>query len=62
MCSFQRTLVKEATAKARGRAAGQKQTRVIWVEHPSPDSATERESGAPPAKVPDTRDPSASPH
>lgn len=55
VCSFQRTLVKEATAKAPRRAAGQKQTRVIWAEHPSPVAATDWESGVLPAKVPDTR-------
>lgn len=60
MCSFQRTLVKEATAKA-GRADGQKQTRVIWAEHLSPVAAKEWESGVLHAKVPDTRAPSAPP-
>lgn len=34
MCSFQKTLVKEATAKASGRAAEQKRRRFIWAEHP----------------------------
>ncbi len=39
MCSFQRTLVKEATSKASGRAVGQKRRRFIWAERPSPAAA-----------------------
>lgn len=55
MCSFQRPLVKEATAEAFGRAAGQKQTRAIWAERHSPAAARGWVSGVLPAKVPDTR-------
>lgn len=61
MCSFQRTLIKEATAKASGRAAGQMQTRAVWAEHHSPVATREWASGVLPAFFPGTRAPSAQP-
>lgn len=61
MCSFQRTLVKEATAKASGRAAGQKQTRAGWAEHHSPVATREWAPGVLPTIFPGTRAPSAPP-